>query len=298
MAEYYDSIGASQAAAVMGLDPYKTPYALWREYVHPDERPNLDDVEAVQWGQLLQEPIANEAARRWNVEIRHNPKPIRHNAFPFMRASPDALVIGEPAGMEVKSRSIRAAAGYNEDAQGLDDATDAILESEACQCHHSLAVTGMDYWYLAVLIGGQTLLRFRIARDEAICRVIEDKCAEFWQYVQDGTPPPPTNSADAAKLWPRHTPGEVIEVTPDLLAGIEARRALKADVKRIDKELEGLDFILKTAMGSAEAIVDGKKPILTWKSQTRAHFDLEGFRKTQPDLAAEWTSEKVIRVMR
>lgn len=299
--DFYGSIGASQCAAVMGLDKHCSPYTLWRRFVDPDERPNLDENENVLWGNLLQGPIADEAARRWGFkEIVHNPPVALHPKYDFIRASPDALIVGESAGMEVKSRGINMAKFYahEEDVEDLEDCTDAVLPTEALQAHHSLWVTGLDTWYLAVLLGGQRLRQFVIKRDEALNAEIERRCVEFWGYVQNNEPPPPINSADAAKLWPHHIHEKSVEANDAILDLILQRKVLKSQLKDAKASCDSVEFQLKCHLKDAEQIVHGGKRVLTWKTQERSHFDIDFFRVEHPDLAAAFTEKKLLRVMR
>lgn len=302
--QFYNSIGASQCAAVMGLDKNKTPYQLWREFLYPEERPNLENDENVLWGKLLQRPIAEEAAKRLGFKhVLHDPDPTRLANLDFVRASPDAYLSATPdfvqAGLEVKNRGLNMAKFYaDEEDLDEDDASDAVLPTEALQAHHSMWVTDLSIWYVAVLLGGQRLRIFPIHRDQAVCNAIEQKVVDFWRMVQERTPPPPVNSDDAFALWPRHTVGQSIEADEDLAVLVENRRQWKLQAKELENKIDFANFEVKRFMRDAEELRIGGKKALTWKSHERDHFDLERFRAENPEMAAAYTLKKNVRVLR
>lgn len=298
--DHYDGIGGSVAAAVMGLSRYKTPFQAWLEYTDPSSRQDLSDNEAIEWGLALEPVIARVAAERWKIAIEYQPKVIPHPRLSFMRAHVDALVIGERAGMEVKNRGLLMARKYGEtDEQDEDrDDLDNVLPEEAIQCQTYMACTGYDYWYLPVLTGGQRLLRFKIKRDNAIIEKIETSCQKFWDCVQLGIPPDPINSDDADRRWREHVPGKIAEADDMLLAIIDKRVALKKTEKETKDALDFVNFQIKNAMRDAEELRRKGKKLISWKSHMRDFFDSVRFKSDNPDLATQYTEERVVRVLR
>lgn len=260
--DHYDGLGGSLCAAIMGLDKNKTPYDAWLNFVDPTTRPDLSGEEQVLWGNLLEQPVGMEAARRWGIEVEYQPRVIPHERIPFMRAHADFLVTSEDAGMECKNRGLLMLRQYDlAESEAADE--DRVLPTEAMQCHAYMAITGRAKWYLAVLVGGQRLLRFQFVRDEALCARIERAYEEFWGYVQRNEPPPPMNVEDCHKLWPSHKTNAVV-VGEEFLP-VAARRAdLKEIIKSAEHELEFIDFRVKSAMREAEKLIVGNKTLFTW----------------------------------
>jgi predicted phage-related endonuclease len=183
-------------------------------------------------------------------------------------------VVGEDAGMEVKNRGLQTLRTYSDLAE-FDEEMDRAQATEVLQCHASMAVTGAKHWYLAVAVGGQKLLRFKIKRDDDICRVIEQRYEEFWGYVQRREPPPPINTSDCAKLWPTQRPGSFIEATEVIAAAVEERKSLKKVMKDAKQQLEFVDFRIQSFMQDHEELRVGGKKVLTWKEQERAGYVVE-----------------------
>lgn len=281
---FYDGLGASIAGAICDLDRFKSRYALWCEYTDPASRPNLDDNEAVEAGLALEPAIAQWAAKKRNLEIDYQPgRLIKHPTIPYLQCHPDAMVLAdngkrllapECAGLEVKNRGFQTLKLYR-DLENFTDDSDRAQPTEVLQCHASMLVTGATHWYLAVAVAGQKLLTFRIERDEKIAEQLYRAYADFWQCVQTGVPPPPTNLRDAARMWPHQIPGLSIEATPDILAAHEKRKELKRLVKDTEDDIDFLELRLKVFMAEAEELRHGKVKLLTWKQQERKGYTVE-----------------------
>lgn len=271
---YYEGIGGSMCAAIMGMDKNKSPYDAYLNFTDPSTRVDLSDNEPVLWGQLLELPIGMEAARRLGIEVAHQPALVKHPSIPVMQAHLDFRVVNQNALLEVKARGLNMLKQYDLTTEELEDG-DRVLDTEAIQVHHYLAVTGFDLAYLGVLIGGQKLLTFKIKRDPDICALIEEKCVEFWGYVERREPPPPINVSDTRKMWPSQRPGSFIEADEVLASYVDQRKALKKQIKDATEQLTFIDFRIQSAMKDAEELRIGGKKVLTWKEQKRDAYTVE-----------------------
>src|SRR5690349_22686234 len=77
-------VGGSDAAAALGLSKFKTPYQLWLEKTRLLEPDDLDAVERVHFGRIMEDIIAREYARRNGVKVRRRKQIIRHPKYPWM----------------------------------------------------------------------------------------------------------------------------------------------------------------------------------------------------------------------
>ena len=101
-------IGGSDAGSVLGMNKYKSAYALWCEKTGRIHK-NIDN-ERMRFGRDAEDYVA----KRWEEETG---KKCRKSGFsfqsvdhPFMLANVDRLVVGEDAGLEIKTTS-----EYNKD---------------------------------------------------------------------------------------------------------------------------------------------------------------------------------------
>lgn len=296
---FYSGLGSSVVPAIMGMDRFKTKYRLWEEFTDPAMRPDLSENEAVEAGIELEDGIAKWAAKKWDFKIEHRPARVVHPIVPCMQAHIDRFVVGERAVLEVKNRGLAQAKFYDaEESEDAPDDLDRIQPSEALQVQSQLAVTGHQTAYVAVLIGGQKLLRFKVLRDEAIIAKIEAACTEFWRHVTERIPPDPTNADDARRRWPEHSPGKFIDATPELERLVAERRELKALLKDSEVALDVCELQIKRAMQEAEEIRKGGTRLIGWKTQARAYFEQTRFKEDHPVTAGLYTEERRIRVLR
>ncbi|MBU66047.1 MAG: hypothetical protein CL858_11415 [Cupriavidus sp.] len=175
-------IGGSDAAAAVGLNPYKSQLELWLEKTGREaelRKPDPDDdTEPIYWGTLLEPLVAAHYTKRTGNRVRRVNAVLQHREIPFMLANIDREVVGvENVGLlECKTAGINGARLWR----------DGVPEYVQLQVQHQLAVTGKSAGDVAVLICGQAFEVHRIERDDAlIARLIELE-ARFWRYVESG----------------------------------------------------------------------------------------------------------------
>src|SRR5580692_9035999 len=83
-------IGGSDAGAICGLNPRRTPYQVWADKVNPSE-PEDFETEPQRWGKLLEAPVRDEFATRTGIEVHRFPRMVRNTERPFMLANVDGL---------------------------------------------------------------------------------------------------------------------------------------------------------------------------------------------------------------
>ena len=191
-------IGSSDAAAAVGLNPYKSQLELWMEKTGRDESlPKLDpqDEESpAYWGNVLEPIVAWHYSKRSGNRVRRINAVLQHPdpKLPWMLANIDREVIGadDVQILECKTAGINGARLWKE----------GVPEYVQLQVMHQLAVTGKQAADVAVLLGGQHLEIHRIERDESMIARLIDLERLFWDYVVSDTPPPAdgSDSAEAA----------------------------------------------------------------------------------------------------
>lgn len=210
-------IGSSDAAAAVGLNPYKSPLELWmektgRDGTLPKADPH-DEESPLYWGTILEPIVAAHYSRRSGNRVRRVNAVLQHPdpQLSWMLANLDREVLG--AGdvqiLECKTAGINGALLWKE----------GVPEYVQLQVMHQLAVTGKQAADVAVLLGGQQLEIHRIERDERLIARLIRLEQQFWQYVVTDTPPPADGSAsaDAALrcLFPEDN-GQRLDFTRDL----------------------------------------------------------------------------------
>lgn len=241
-------IGGSDAAAACGLSPWKTPVQLYLEKRGEVKPENLDDVEHIAWGKLLEDVIADEWARRNGVKAHRVNDPKISKQHPFMVANIDRRIVGKREGLEVKNASQWTNENWGE--LGSDDVPIYYIT----QGVHYMHVLDYDAWNYAVLLGGNQLLHYRVERDAEIEKQVIAQESRFWECVQTAKAPPPTKVEDLTRLW-RKTHGRIAG-SPEILEDVATYRELKAKVKPLTEQLEVLKLRIGTFMGEAGDLYD------------------------------------------
>lgn len=292
--ERLTGIGGSDAGTIAGLNPYKTKYELYLEKrgdIQPDD---LSDNQRVHFGNVLEDIVAQEYSRRTGKRVRRNNRTLRHKELPFMLANLDREVVGESRLLECKTADKWAA---QSDAWG-PSGSDLVPESYLLQTQHYLAVTGRQVADLAVLIGGNEFRVYTIGRDESLILDLIELEREFWQCVEDGTPPAADNAREAAARWPSSIPGKALHADDFIKSEFDRLGEIKAQIKTLEKEEAELkDFILPLIQ-DFEAVIHNQQIIATYKSGTRRGFDKEGFAEAHPELFSLFTTTTATRTLR
>lgn len=180
LAARMQGVGGSDAAAALGLSPFKTTYQLWAEKTGQLPAEDLDSVERVRFGVLLEDVIANEYAHRYGVKVRRSNQLLKNPAYPWMLANVDRKIEGQRRGLEIKNVDAMAFRLGDWGEPGSDE----VPESYLLQCLHYLIVTGFDEWHLAALVGGNRLETFVIRRDAALEELVITGEHAFWEHVE------------------------------------------------------------------------------------------------------------------
>ena len=283
-------IGSSDAAAAVGLHPYKSQLELWMDKtgrqsgnVEPTQDQQLTS--PLHWGQVLEPIVAEHYARHTGHRVQRVNAILQHVEHPWMLANLDREIVGSD---EVQILECKTAGIY-----GAKLWKDGVPEYVQLQVMHQLAVTGQQAADVAVLLGGHELQIHRIERDEAMIDQLISLERQFWDYVENDTPPPAdgSDSADQAlrALFPQDN-GETLDFCQD--AGLSQAFA---DLQRVrhtldaaKKEEAKLKHNLQQAMGTA-TLATFPSGSLSWK-QTKPvnRLDTKTLQKDHPGLCADY----------
>jgi putative phage-type endonuclease len=267
-------IGGSDAAAVVGLNPFSSPYALWAEKT--GQIPCFAGNLATEVGTFLEEFVAQKFAAETGKKVRKCNQSFLNSDYPFAIANIDREIVGEDAGLEIKTTSELNMKKF----KGGE-----YPANYYCQCVHYIAMTGKQRWYLAVLIGNRDFQWFTIERDEAEIAALMGAEADFWELVKNRTPPVADGSratTDAIKTIFAESSEDTVDLTlklPALLQYIDLGKQI-AELETLRDEAANR---IKSFMGDAGGgECDGYR--VSWKSSTRRTFDSKKFAKENPGL--------------
>lgn len=268
------SIGGSDAAAVVGLNQYVSQYSLWAEKT--GRVPGFEGNLATEVGTYMEEFVARKFSEVTGKKVRRCNNIIYNPDYPFAHVNIDRDVVGEPAGLECKTT----------DSLNMKKFKNGEYPAHYyCQCVHSMAVTGAERWYLAVLIGNREFRWFVIERDEDEIAALMDAEKMFWYMVEKNVTPmadgSPATTAALGRLYPE---GNDTECS---LFGYEddAARYLSVcqQIKALETMRDELANNIKSHMGTT-SVATGSQHKVTWRTQSRATFDHKRFAAENPDV--------------
>ena len=280
-------VGSSDAAAAVGLNPYKSQLQLWmektgRDDLLPKTDPN-DEASPMYWGTLLEPIVAAHYTKRTGNRVRRINAVLQHPEHPWMLANIDREVVGSPDVQILECKT----AGMN----GARLWKDGVPEYIQLQVMHQLAVTGKQAADVAVLICGQELQVHRIHRDDTMISQLIALERQFWRDVELEEPAADgSDSADTAlrALYPRD-----VGATLDLSEDVEMSAAF-SDLVSIRESLARFgEFEAKLKQRIQQRMQDATRVIfdsgeVTWKrSKDGLSVDTEALLKAHPDLAKQ-----------
>jgi len=281
LAKRQKGIGGSDLAALLGLSPYKTPFALWQEKTgRAIDVPSPEAEERMHWGTVLEDVVAKHYAATTGQAVQRINRQLQHPDYPLMLGNVDrvvvqpgsrarwddhaAKVLGASAVLELKTASAFAAS--DDDAWG-EAGTDQVPQHYWMQVQHYLGVTGLPVGDVAVLFGGQQYRVYNIEADHALQRDLFAQATAWWrQHVEADVPPQPQTEAEARKAWARDRDQPSVLVDADTAAKVQELADVKARIKALEEREQALRDAIFPAFGDAPAIMHMGQTLATWKA--------------------------------
>lgn len=257
------TIGGSEAAAAVGVDPFKSRVRLWAEKTGKIARE--EPGEWATWGTLL-EPVIRGVCIS---SLGYLPADGVHTEYidgwkighpdGGIYDSIDADLADLPGVLEVKTT------GIHRHEQWADDNAPVPY---VIQCHWYMHLIGLDWSLLACLIAGQRLELRKIERDRQIEEAMLTAAQEFYDLCVSDTPPESDGSKSSTELlkllYPKGQPDAIVQATADDYAAVLALAKIKAQLKAVSLEEARLENVIKQRMGDASVLVYDGARIASW----------------------------------
>lgn len=220
-------VGASDAAAILGLDRFRKPIDVWMEKTGRIE-PKDDDERnrAASWGRWLERVLLERWEAETGLTLTRSGRSPRQRSFihpehPFIRATPDAYRLER--GAKVPAYLVEAKTSRN--GKGFGDAgTDEIPVGYKVQTIVQAAVAGAPVVHVPALIAGQDFRRYIVEPTEAQREAVISAIVEFWtEYVVPNVEPPEVSEEYLRTKFPTDD-GEDLVATDADVAVAEAYR--------------------------------------------------------------------------
>lgn len=274
-------LGGSDASALVGLSKYTSRVALWEDKT--GNLPLVDEQsEDAEMGSLLEPVVRERFARIHGLKIRMVGM-LRSVEWPWMLANLDGLC-SDGAGYEGKTTSVYAAHHWA-DGQVADHAE---LQSQWC-----MAVTGLERWHVACLIGGQRNVYRTVERDDSLIADLVQIGRAFWHdHVLTGHAPAVDGSAACTEFLQQHYPAvladDVVEVDAavrdELVTAKEVTAQAEKDATEAHAEVKNR---ARRLIGDRERLECDGELIASWGHVDK--LDQRRFKAEEPDLAQQYT---------
>lgn len=271
-------IGGSDAAAALGMSPYKSKYTLWCEKTGLIDG-SIEDNEAMRQGRDLESYVAQRFCEATGKKVKRSSYYYRSRENPFMQANVDRLVVGEDAGLECKTVNALTRTKY--------DKGDIPIQYYL-QCLHYMTVTGMRKWYIAILVLGVGFYYFEVDWDDEEIKTLVANERAFWHLVENNIDPIIDDSDSTAetlyKLYPNSD--SALTVSFDDTVDYTRLEELNMLIKKLDSEKQGIINNIKGQMGDSE-VGYGNGYKASWKTVQTSKIDSKKLKSNYPDVYSE-----------
>ena len=222
-------VTATDAAVILGLSPWKTPYKLWRQKMDLD--PPDEETEKMREGSRLE-----DHARKWFFEaygILFTPKVVFKD---FMMASLDGMTDDDECIIEIKCGQ----KSFEQAKQGI------IPEYYRIQMQHQMYCSGLnEMTYLA--FNGEVVITLTVELDREFVYEMIPKLREFYQCLISFTHPTMT-------MRDYHQRSD-----PEWNNLVESYRNASQDLKRVEQLEQDLRKELISLAGEQSTMGNGIK---------------------------------------
>jgi putative phage-type endonuclease len=277
-------LGGSDIAAICGVPSFKkTALDVYFSKVNPEiieltkEDPNY---EAAYWGEKQEKDIAERYSEEHNLEVRIEPKLIRHPKYPFMAGNIDRWVGDYEYILECKTAHFMKSKEYG------DEGTDQIPKSYLCQVAWYSAITGVPKVDISVLIGGQDYREYTYTKDQEIEEKLIKIAYNFWHnHVEKRIPPKCTNLADTFNLFPNSNHKE-LTASENIVQKIYELKELKKQENDTQTAIDKLKVEIQEFMQDYDVLLNNSGCVVaTWKNTTpRSFFDAKKLKEECHDI--------------
>lgn len=283
-------IGASEAGTVLGLNPWETPYQLWRRKKGIDP-PKVENF-AMKAGHYLEDAVSKffEDEKHCHIiKASTDDFTIMNPEIPILRVSPDRTFWRAGARHNDKEKSILECKTTQ---MSIDP--DNLPKHWFCQIQMNLGVAEYRDGALAWLTMGREFGCVDIDFDREFYDWMVGEITSFWdRYIVGGEEPPAYNAEDVLLKNPLHVKGKEVVATEEILEQLSELTTIKGDMGKLDERKKKIENDLKMFFGDAECIVNEAGTVLaTWKApKASKKFNEAKFAEDDPDLHGSYLED-------
>lgn len=282
-------IGSSEVGTIIGVNPFQTPYQLWRLKTGRDE-PQEENF-AMKAGHYLEDAVSRfwqDATGREIIKSSAAEWIIRDDAYPFMQVSPDRMYWLDG---ERHSKQNRGILECKTTQKTIDE--DNLPKYWLAQVQYQLGVSGLKQGSLAWLSQGRNFGYRDIEFNPEFFEWLKDMVCRFHNdYIVNDAEPPVFDSTDTLMKYPQQETGKCLEAGDDILKIYNELKDVREELYVLDERKSELENILKTTMEDAESLSCCGKTLATFRATSPGcKFDVGSFTNDHPELASQYMKQ-------
>lgn len=249
-------VSASKVAAMLGISPWQSPFALWHE-MRGDVEPEPFDPQVGDFGHDAEHLLGKQWERRnpgWEVpwDVEDHEVAFTDESLPFPNQVLADFVATGPDGSE---RIVECKTTNHLDEWADEDGNPALPPYYWVQVLFQMGVSGIHAADVIVLGPFRNIEIFPVQWDEEAWRGLVDTCTDWWHSLETGKEPALDDTVATykcvRKLHPDIEKGEEVEISEEeAVALLDAKHA--AD--EADKHLKALTAKHLHEMGRAQKL--------------------------------------------
>ena len=292
-----NGIGGSDIAAICGVSDWSSPRDIYLAKTQIAEEGAQS--EAARWGNVLEQSIAAEWAKRHNRDYVHIPINFKSLIYPFANANIDGFTLdahGNVDGvLEIKTTSV-----YNKEI--WEEGPLPLYYMYQAQWY--LLVTGLPKVTIACLVGGQRLYAYEFTAIPDIMNDIITQGKHFWyENVQKLIEPPLIGiDSDRDKVVKGETIPADNPLDPFIIENEEFEKSIEVylnlneKIRELDKIKKALYNNIFEGMQRHEEAITATRTLKIQK-QNRKYCDFDILQK-YPDVYNETVYTKEIQILK
>ena len=283
-------IGASEVATIVGLNPWETPYQLWRRKTGLDA-PKPENT-AMATGHILEDGVAQFWARETGREIIRNSR----TDFMFVDAEHQELRVSP-------DRTYWLGGTRNDDNKGILECktTRLVIDQDDIPRHWFVQVQ-MNLGVAGYTQGSLAWLSAAKGFEFGYCDLqfvpdfyewLKNETLRFWHdNVLGGVEPPAVSPQDVILKYDHSTAGLTATADEDTYRAYCDLKEVRREIDALEERKADLEGKLKAAFKDAEAMAYNGETIATWRSpKPTRRFDTKRFQADYPGMADDYYIE-------
>lgn len=235
------TLGASEIAAVCGLDPFRGIWDVWASKVGLGIE---EDVPSAEMGHLFERPLLEHYSQKTGIALTY-PKNMRHPKYDWVSATPD--------GIKEKDRVVQAkmVGGHMAHHWGTETAAEYVV----IQVQWEMMVADVPLAVIVACIGGTDYRTYDVPADAQMQEDLLDIGRSFWyEHVLPNVPPDPDESeacrkALAKRYW-RHK-DEYVPANRELVDLALRHKEIGKQIKALTQEQKQIANLLRYSIGDS-----------------------------------------------